>query len=155
MKQNLEQLWEIYSAKMKTLMEQLPEMEQLSLCCSRMQTAAKAIKQASHLQMLLEEQKHLQQEAAKYQEAGNQGLSAYIQNQMGYRQGPVKEQKTQLQKLLAQGGFADVSEAEAFLAGPESAEELQKRIQAFQKEYAETLAKCREIDAQLPKPEES
>lgn len=152
MTQNLDQLWEIYSARMEALMEQLPAMEQLSLLHDRMKTAQQAIEESAQLQMLLNEQEHMRQEAEKYQEAGNQGLSVYIQNQMGYRQGPIRERKAKLAQLLEHGSFSGVAEAETLLSGAaQSVDTIEKKILAFQREYAQVLEKCREIDTQLRK----
>ena len=137
MTQNLDQLWEIYSARMEALMEQLPVMEQLSLLHDRMKTAQQAIEESAQLQMLLNEQEHMRQEAEKYQEAGNQGLSVYIQNQMGYRQGPIRGREARGAELLS--------------GAAQSADTIEKKILAFQREYAQVLEKCREIDTQLRK----
>lgn len=66
--------------------------------------------------------------------------------QRGLHVGPVNNARARLAETLRAGGFSDASEAEAALIPENEHDELAERIAHYQRDYAEALAACEEVE---------
>lgn len=136
--------------RMEGLVKRLPEMEKKNTVWKRMHLAEKCLQAGEEYERLASEMAFQEEQKKHYQEAGKRGLSAYIEAQIGYRQGPVAEIRQTYERLLAESGFKSIDEAREWLVlCGEDKEALKQEIEAFQDEYNRTLAECQRLDEEL------
>lgn len=136
--------------RMERLMERLPEMERKDKSCKRLYLVSELLQAEEVRERLKTERAFMEEQEARYRKAGKLGMSAYVQSQMGYRQGPLKEAEQKCLELLKKSGFESAEEARQWNTDcREDEEALRREIEAFQEEYGRTLARCQQLDAQL------
>lgn len=136
--------------EMEALMARLPEMEKKNALWKRMCQAEQLLKAGEAYDRLVAERAFQEEQRKRCQEAGKKGLSAYIEAQMGYRQGPITEAKRTYDRLLKESGFESAQEAREWLScRGENQEALKQEIETFQDAYSQALSKCQRLDEEL------
>ena len=155
-------------AHMQELVEQLPQMEELSQQLRVLIAADHVVRfdrAAKNWEMMLSyvdaQIEDAQARLAQAEAAGaDQQLIDDIKREIlahgqtrGLRVGPLQKARADLERGLRDGGFATPEEATAIVRPREELIEMSSRLTAFQQDYAATLAACQQaegIDGQEP-----
>lgn len=148
-REHLEKKFAQSCRKMEQLMKRIPQMNEQNAKWKRMKDTEELLMALRAYERLEEERAFMQKEEQAYAKAGKTGMSAYIQSQMGYRQGPLNETWARCQTLKEKTGFETREQAEKWLDSCGDITELEREIQDYQKEYNETLKLCQELDQEL------
>lgn len=148
-KEQLENILDDKCQQLEQRMVLLPAMEEKSRCLNRILSVKKLLDADEARNRLLTERDFMKKEEIQYREAGNLGMSAYVQNQMGYRMGPIHEAEAACQDLLEKSGFANIMEAREWISKQEEEQTLKQEISDFQSEYQTLLKECNELDRRL------
>lgn len=149
-REQLEKRYAESCRKMEQLMEQLPEMEQKNATWRRLRQLKELFQAEEAYERLAAERVFMEEQEQSYRKAGKPGMSAYIQAQMGYREGPLKEARQQYYKCLKESGFERGEAAREWLESCAANEEqLKQELETFQEEYSRTLAQCQQLDKEL------
>ena len=157
MTMNDEELFE----HLQSLMAALPEMQEKGATLARARAAAEVAKRAHYyegqqneLNGILEEMAECERARAIAIEQGDlareEELRALILTcgtQRGIRKGAADAAKRSLDQALSDGGFASLEEARAAALSESDLASRSAEIEAYQADYAETLAACERIEA--------
>ncbi len=78
----------------------------------------------------------------------------YYSSERGYKVGPMQNSEKALNEALADNGFASVDEAEAAVLPDEEFDQLVAKVEAYQADYADTLAICQSYEEEEGDEEE-
>lgn len=148
-------------AHLQELMAGLSEMQEKGAVLARACAAAEVAKRAHYYEGQKNELNGILSEMAEYERARDlaieQGdlareeeLRALILTcgtQRGIRKGAADAAKRELDQALSDGGFASCEEARAVRLSEPDLTSLSAEIEAYQADYAETLAACERIEA--------
>ena len=146
---------------LQELMAELPAMREKGAVLARARAAAEVSKRAHYyegqqneLNGILSEMAEHERERAIAIEQGDlereTALRAQILTcgtQRGIRKGAADAAKRSLDQALSDGGFASLEEARAAALSESDLASLSAEIEAYQADYAETLAACERIEA--------
>lgn len=148
-------------AHLQELMAGLSEMQEKGAVLARACAAVEVAKRAHYYEGQKNELNGILSEMAEYERARDlaieQGdlareeeLRALILTcgtQRGIRKGAADAAKRELDQALSDGGFASCEEARAVRLSEPDLASLSAEIEAYQADYAETLAACERIEA--------
>lgn len=157
MTMNDEELFE----HLRELVAELPAMQEKGAVLARARAAAEVSKRAHYyegqeneLHGILSEMAEHERERAIAIEQGDRereeeqrALILMCGTQRGIRKGAADAAKRELEQVLSDGGFASCKEADAARLSESDLASLSSEIEAYQADYAETLAACKRIEA--------
>lgn len=146
---------------LQELMAELPAMQEKGAVLARARAAAEASKRAHYyegqqneLNGILSEMAEHERERAiaieqgdREREEAQRALILTCGTQRGIRKGAADAAKRELDQALSDGGFASCEEANAARLSESDLASLSAEIEAYQADYAETLAACERIEA--------
>lgn len=146
---------------LQELMSALPEMQEKGATLARARAAAEVAKRAHYyegqqneLNSILSEMAEHERERAiaieqgdREHEEAQRALILTCGTQRGIRKGAADAAKRELDQALFDGGFASCEEADAARLSESDLASLSAEIEAYQADYAETLAACERIEA--------
>lgn len=134
--------------RLASLVDQLPAMEKASARLRRAEAAQAALvaqRELAEAEGLLAAADRQIAEVEQAQARAARTLLFWGQ-QRGLHVGPANNARAHLAQALRAGGFSDASEAEAALIPENEHDELAERIAHYQRDYAEALAACEEVE---------
>ena len=157
MTMNDEELFE----HLRELVAELPAMQEKGAVLARARAAAEVSKRAHYyegqeneLRGILSEMAEHERERAIAIEQGDRereeeqrALILMCGTQRGIRKGAADAAKRELDQALSDGWFASCEEADAARLSESDLASLSSEIEAYQADYAETLAACKRIEA--------
>ena len=157
MTMNDEELFE----HLQELVAELPAMQEKGAVLARARAAAEVAKRAHYYEgqqnelngILSEMAEHERQRAIaieqgdREREEAQRALILTCGTQRGIRKGAADAAKRELDQALSDGGFASCEEARAVRLSEPDLASLSAEIEAYQADYAETLAACERIEA--------
>lgn len=157
MTMNDEELFE----HLQELVAELPAMQEKGAVLARARVAAEVAKRAHYYEgqqnelngILSEMAEHERQRAIaieqgdREREEAQRALILTCGTQRGIRKGAADAAKRELDQALSDGGFASCEEARAVRLSEPDFASLSAEIEAYQADYAETLAACERIGA--------
>ena len=157
MTMNDEELFE----HLQELVAELPAMQEKGAVLARARAAAEVAKRAHYYEgqqnelngILSEMAEHERQRAIAIEqgdcdrEEAQRALILTCGTQRGIRKGAADAAKRELDQALSDGGFASCEEARAVRLSEPDLASLSAEIEAYQADYAETLAACERIEA--------
>ena len=146
---------------LQELMAELPAMQEKGAVLAKARAAAEVSKRAHYyegqqneLNGILSEMAEHERERAiaieqsdREREEAQRALILTCGMQRGIRKGAVDAAKRELDQALSDGGFASCEEANAARLSESDLASLSAEIEAYQADYAETLAACERIEA--------
>lgn len=146
---------------LQELMAELPAMQEKGAVLARARAAAEVSKRAHYyegqqneLNGILSEMAEHERERAiaieqgdREREEAQRALILTCGTQRGIRKGAADAAKRELDQVLSDGGFASCEEADAARLPESDLASLSAEIEAYQADYAETLAACERIEA--------
>lgn len=146
-------------AHMQELVDALPAMEKKGRALARARAAEEVEKNRRYHEGLVKECGRIQEEFEAHVKAHEAARAAgdatseeseryavlNFGNQKAFREGAVASALRALNHALEQGGFATAEEARAALLDKDALAALVADVEAFQKDYAETLAACQAL----------
>lgn len=148
--------------RLASLVNQLPAMEEASARLRRAEAAQAALAaqrelaEAEGLLAAADRQiAEVEQAQARAAREGDLDFDAELATrtllfwgqQRGLHVGPANNARAHLAEALRAGGFSDMSEAEGALIPENECGELAERIARYQRDYAEALAACEEVES--------
>lgn len=146
---------------LQELMAELPAMQEKGAVLAKARAAAEVSKRAHYyegqkneLDGILSEMAEHERERAIAIEQGDcereeaqRALILTCGTQRGIRKGATDAAKREIEQALSDGGFASCEEADAARLSESDLASLSSEIEAYQADYAETLAACERIEA--------
>ncbi len=146
---------------LQELMAELPAMQEKGAVLARARAAAEVAKRTHYYEgqqnelngILSEMAEHERQRAIaieqgdREREEAQRALILTCGTQRGIRKGAADAAKRELDQALSDGGFASCEEARAVRLSEPDLASLSAEIEAYQADYAETLAACERIEA--------
>ena len=143
-------------AHLEELMEALPEMQRKGDALAKARAAAEVAKRAHYLEgqqneldgILLAMEEHSQARDAAIaagdaeEEEAHRAQILLLGNERGIRKGAADAAQRELDQALSAGEFADIEAAHAAQLPEDELATLAAEVEAFQADYAETLAAC-------------
>ena len=147
-------------AHLEELVDALPEMQKKGDALAKARAAAEVAKRAHYVQgqqneldgilAAMDEHARAREEALAAGDAEREqkerALVLQYGNERGIRKGATESARRALEKVLVAGGFATEAEAKAAELADDALQALAREVEAFQADYAETLAACQAIE---------
>ena len=140
MTMNDEELFE----HLQELVAELPAMQEKGAVLARARAAAEVAKRAHYYEGQQNELNGILSEMAEHE---RQRAIAIEQGDCDREEGAADAAKRELDQALYDGGFASCEEARAVRLSEPDLASLSAEIEAYQADYAETLAACERIEA--------
>lgn len=149
-------------AHLGELVDRLPQMQKAQARLDRIRAAEKVLRCEQEHQtcaaMLAMANEALAKAQAALEDASKSDATAeqarrevmFRASERGFRIGPEQNARLALERALADGPFADVAEARTAAAEMTPGEQaaLREEIASYQQDYADTLARCQQIEGQ-------
>ncbi|MEE8716055.1 MAG: hypothetical protein SOI26_10940 [Coriobacteriales bacterium] len=149
-------------AHLRELLDELPSMERARDALARADAAAAAVeadRRARDAESLLAQaDEELVRARAARVEAQARGDSRLVEacerdelfraDSRGLREGPARTLRAQADAAFERAGLASIDQARAALVDDGTRAAWERRIAAYQRDYAETLARCRSAEGQ-------
>lgn len=150
----LEKQAEAAFAHMQELMDRLEEVKAKDECFRKASHANLVIKYNRGVRPLQNEYDDLKARSHWAKVGNNTALQDSIAKLIDYREGPLTMFKQLLQSELKNGDFESVEEAKKFRMKQEELDALKAGLDAYRKEYQDSLEECQRLDVLLSEGEE-
>ncbi len=148
-------------ARLQTLVDMLPAMEEKGRVLARARKAQEIVKLARKVHferiefedLLKQEKKAMdaameaRDEGASQEVIGQRNRELFYWGTMkGYKAAPMQNDEFLLKKALEEAGFANEEEAQAAVLPEDELQALADEVEAYQQDYAETLELCESFE---------